>query len=180
MLNVQARLLGYPRVGPRRELKWLLERAWRGEVDAADLTRQLELRKREHLAEPADPPVYLSIMPPFSERWVRRITRRGAHPISASLGRAAQDPSWTRSDAWRVARAARRATDAGFSGAVLMGCRFETVVDEAHEQWRPEPDRHLSAAGSRTAGGNGSSLEERAKPGVYAGRVDERRGESWA
>lgn len=33
----QAHILGYPRIGARRELKWALERYWRGEIPAADL-----------------------------------------------------------------------------------------------------------------------------------------------
>jgi hypothetical protein len=41
-----------------------------------------------------------------------------------------------RREAWRIARdAASRAQAAGFSGVILMGLRFETVVGEAHEMW---------------------------------------------
>ena len=29
--------LGFPRVGPQRELKWALESYWRGEIDQATL-----------------------------------------------------------------------------------------------------------------------------------------------
>ena len=32
-------VLGYPRIGPRRELKWALEKYWAGRIDAADLER---------------------------------------------------------------------------------------------------------------------------------------------
>jgi len=53
-MNIQARLIGYPRIGPGRELKWALERAWSGAMDPATFaTRVAELRAT-HLAEQRD------------------------------------------------------------------------------------------------------------------------------
>jgi 5-methyltetrahydropteroyltriglutamate--homocysteine methyltransferase len=50
-LHVVAQLIGYPRIGPNRELKWALEKAWSGRSTAEDFaTRVAELR-RAHLAE---------------------------------------------------------------------------------------------------------------------------------
>jgi 5-methyltetrahydropteroyltriglutamate--homocysteine methyltransferase len=46
-----ARLIGYPRIGPNRELKWALERAWSGRTTTAEfLARVAELRDA-HLDE---------------------------------------------------------------------------------------------------------------------------------
>jgi 5-methyltetrahydropteroyltriglutamate--homocysteine methyltransferase len=50
-MPVVARLIGYPRIGPNRELKWALEKAWSGRLEAdAFSTRVAELRDA-HLAE---------------------------------------------------------------------------------------------------------------------------------
>lgn len=90
--------------------------------------------------QPGDPPVYLSIMPPFSQRWVRRLTGLGAVPVGSALAQALRDPGWSREDAWEVAHQTRlRAAEAGFAGTVLMGCRFETLVEEAFWAWRRPP-----------------------------------------
>src|SRR5689334_7537791 len=40
MVAITSGVLGYPRMGSRRELKWALERYWAGQCDAADLQRQ--------------------------------------------------------------------------------------------------------------------------------------------
>jgi 5-methyltetrahydropteroyltriglutamate--homocysteine methyltransferase len=40
MVAITSGVLGYPRMGSRRELKWALERYWSGQCDAADLQRQ--------------------------------------------------------------------------------------------------------------------------------------------
>ena len=36
-MTLNARLIGYPRVGPRRELKWTLESAWAGKLGSVEL-----------------------------------------------------------------------------------------------------------------------------------------------
>lgn len=53
-MTVRAHLIGYPRIGPNRELKRALERAWSGRMEAdAFLARIGELR-RQHLDEQRD------------------------------------------------------------------------------------------------------------------------------
>ncbi|MGI8658806.1 MAG: hypothetical protein ACR2K4_08605 [Candidatus Limnocylindria bacterium] len=92
---------------------------------------RLELR-------PDDPPVYLEITPPFTERWVRRLESVGAIPISDELRRRLHGLTEedARAEAWRVAKAASVcAREAGFAGIVLMGLRFSTVVGEAYDMW---------------------------------------------
>lgn len=126
-----------------RSRRWMLRR--RIEVGAQFLTTgpvmdpatvqsvadRLELR-------PGDPPVYLEITPPMSERWVRRLESVGAIPIGDALrlrlhGMPAEE---ARAQGWRLAKeSAARAREAGFAGIVLMGLRFETVVSEAYEAW---------------------------------------------
>jgi 5,10-methylenetetrahydrofolate reductase len=96
----------------------------------------------DHLElRPDDPPVYLEVTPPFSDRWVRRLEGVGAEPLGDQLrdqlSRLARDER--RAEAWRVAReVARTARAAGFAGIVLMGLRFETVVGEAYDAWHTE------------------------------------------
>jgi len=53
-MDLHAQLIGYPRIGPNRELKWALEKAWSGRMDTdAFLVRTEELR-RAHLEEQRD------------------------------------------------------------------------------------------------------------------------------
>jgi homocysteine S-methyltransferase len=93
----------------------------------------------EHLElRPDDPPVYLEVTPPFSDRWVRRLEAVGAIPISDELRTrlAGLDGAERRAEGWRLAReVAKTARDVGFAGIVLMGLRFETVVGEAFDAW---------------------------------------------
>jgi 5,10-methylenetetrahydrofolate reductase len=93
----------------------------------------------EHLElRPDDPPVYLEVTPPFSDRWVRRLEAVGAIPISDELRTrlAGLDAAERRAEGWRLAReVAKTARDVGFAGIVLMGLRFETVVGEAFDAW---------------------------------------------
>jgi 5,10-methylenetetrahydrofolate reductase len=100
--------------------------------------------------QPDDPPVYLEVAPPFSARWARRMQGVGAIPISDGLRERLSGLSdeEARAEGWRAAKAvAAAARTAGFSGIVLMGLRFDTVVGEAYDVWhadgrgsaRPEP-----------------------------------------
>jgi 5-methyltetrahydropteroyltriglutamate--homocysteine methyltransferase len=51
MVNLSARLVGYPRIGPQRELKWALERAWSGRIDATDFAARVAELRRQHIDE---------------------------------------------------------------------------------------------------------------------------------
>ncbi len=86
-----------------------------------------------------DPPVYLSIIPPFSPGWVARTEEWGAVPVGDRLRARLGDiePGDRRRFAWeQAAEVARVAEDSGFAGVVLMGLKYETVVDEAAQAWR--------------------------------------------
>ena len=126
-----------------RSRRWMFRR--RVEVGAQFLTTgpvmdpatvqavadRLELR-------PEDPPVYLEITPPFTERWVKRLENVGAIPISDALRERMRGLSEeeARAEGWRAAKEASvRAREAGFAGIVLMGLRFDTVVGEAYDVW---------------------------------------------
>jgi 5,10-methylenetetrahydrofolate reductase len=84
------------------------------------------------------PPIYLELTPPFSAAWINRLEGVGAIPVTDALRRRLErvPEADLRREAWTIARdAASRAQAAGFSGVILMGLRFETVVGEAHEMW---------------------------------------------
>jgi 5-methyltetrahydropteroyltriglutamate--homocysteine methyltransferase len=51
MASVSARLIGYPRIGPGRELKWALERAWTGRLPAAEFGDRVAELRAAHLDE---------------------------------------------------------------------------------------------------------------------------------
>jgi 5,10-methylenetetrahydrofolate reductase len=90
---------------------------------------------------PDDPPVYLMVIPPFSPEWVERMELMGAVPTRAELkGRLESlDPAVMRKTAWEITSEIEdRARDAGCAGVVLMGLKFDSVVDEAPHAW-PSP-----------------------------------------
>jgi 5,10-methylenetetrahydrofolate reductase len=87
------------------------------------------------------PPIYLELTPPFSSAWIHRLEGVGAIPVSDRLRQRLErvPEADRRQEAWRIAReAAARARTAGFSGIVLMGLRFETVVGEAYDCWHAQ------------------------------------------
>ena len=49
--NTVAQLIGYPRIGPNRELKWLLERAWSGRAEGEELDARIADLRKAHLDE---------------------------------------------------------------------------------------------------------------------------------
>ena len=49
--QVIAQLIGYPRIGPNRELKWVLERAWSGRTDPAERDDRIAELRAAHLDE---------------------------------------------------------------------------------------------------------------------------------
>ena len=50
-MDISARLIGYPRIGPDRELKWALERAWSGRMAAGEFTDRVTELRAAHLDE---------------------------------------------------------------------------------------------------------------------------------
>ena len=50
-MNVVPQLIGYPRIGPNRELKWLLERRWSGRIDAPEFDARVAELRSKHLSE---------------------------------------------------------------------------------------------------------------------------------
>ena len=50
-MQVVAQLIGYPRIGPNRELKWTLERAWSGRLASDVFAERVEELRLAHLAE---------------------------------------------------------------------------------------------------------------------------------
>ncbi len=50
-MHVVAQLIGYPRIGPNRELKWTLEKAWSGRSTPAEFASRIAELRAGHLAE---------------------------------------------------------------------------------------------------------------------------------
>lgn len=98
----------------------------------------------EHVAmldlRPDDPPLFIMVVPPFSTGWVNQMESMGAVEASANLKsrlEALPSDDERRNAAWDVSReVAERAERAGCAGVVLMGLKFDTVVDEAALAWR--------------------------------------------
>lgn len=89
--------------------------------------------------DPADPPLYLMAIPPFSEGWVAQMEGIGAVPAGTELRRrlAAVPEDGRRQWAWeRTIDMAALAEDAGCAGLILMGISYDTLLDEAAQVWR--------------------------------------------
>ena len=85
-----------------------------------------------------DPPVYLMIIPPFNVDWVEQMESIGAVPVTAGLKRRLEDvaPDVRRKLGWEItAEMEAQAREAGAGGVILMGLKFESVIDEAAEAW---------------------------------------------
>jgi 5,10-methylenetetrahydrofolate reductase len=91
--------------------------------------------------KPEDPPIYLMVIPPFTLDWVDRMETMGAVPVGPGLRERLEglEPDVMRKTAWEVTSEMEgRARDAGCAGVVLMGLKFDSVVDEAPDAW-PSP-----------------------------------------
>lgn len=85
-----------------------------------------------------DPPVYLMVIPPFSPEWVERMESMGSVPCGRVLKHRLEglDPHVMRKTAWELtAEIEAKAKDAGCAGVILMGLKFDSVVDEAPQAW---------------------------------------------
>ena len=100
-------------------------------MDPATVAPSMERLKRD----PADPPVYVMVIPPFSLKWVERMESIGTVAVGDQL-RAELADGIARERAWDLSlEVAASAKDAGFAGVILTGLKFDTVVDEAAEVW---------------------------------------------
>ena len=89
--------------------------------------------------QPDDPPVALMAIPPFGPSWVARMESLGSIPISRGLRKRLEEApkDGHRAIAWEASRqVAEVAEEAGLAGVILMGLRFETIIDEAALEWR--------------------------------------------
>ncbi len=110
-------------------------------LDPATIAPNLERLERD----PADPPLFLMVIPPFSPGWMRHMTSVGAVPatddLMARIGEA--EEADRRAVAWETAlEMADVARDGGCAGVIVMGLRFETVVDEGAAVWRAARRAH--------------------------------------
>lgn len=85
-----------------------------------------------------DPPVFLMVIPPFSNEWVDRMEAIGAVPATDGLKRRLDEhPADVRRKlGWEItSEIERHAQQAGCAGVVLMGLRFDSLIDEAPRAW---------------------------------------------
>jgi hypothetical protein len=79
------------------------------------------------------------VIPAFSRHWIDRVEGFGAVPVTDAFRQriAEVDGADRRKHAWMITREVEeRARDAGCAGIVLMGLKYETIVDEAAYWWR--------------------------------------------
>ena len=146
LCNLQSRLPEFEVGMPTRFQAWQKRRAIAAGaqflvagpiLDPATVTEQIGMLE----LQPEDPPVYLMVIPPFSEKWIDQMESLGAVPATASLRErisSADSDEERRETAWLVSRqVAHEAKRAGCAGAILMGLRFDTIVDEAARAWSP-------------------------------------------
>jgi hypothetical protein len=50
-MDIHAQLIGYPRIGPKHELKRALERAWSGRMERPEFEIRIAALRAEHLRE---------------------------------------------------------------------------------------------------------------------------------
>lgn len=97
-------------------------------ASVAEVAGQLDLK-------PDDPPIYLGVIPPFSIEWVDRMVELGVvapGPEVLDGLRSGAPAADKRAAAWRSVRDVGIAAEqAGYAGTLLMGLRFDTLVDEA-------------------------------------------------
>ena len=87
-----------------------------------------------------DPPVFLMVIPPFSAEWVEQMESIGAVPTTPALrSRIAEAaPDVRRKLGWEItSEMEQRAKDAGAAGVILMGLKFESLIEEAATSWPP-------------------------------------------
>jgi 5,10-methylenetetrahydrofolate reductase len=87
---------------------------------------------------PDDPPVYLMVIPPFSPAWVDQMESIGAVPAQSGLRSRLDEvaPDVQRKLGWEItAEMEERARDAGAAGVILMGLKFDSLINEAATAW---------------------------------------------
>ena len=89
-----------------------------------------------------DPPVFLMVIPPFSAEWVEQMESIGAVPTTPALRSRIDEaaPDVRRKLAWEItSEMEQRAKDGGAAGVILMGLKFESLIEEAATSWPPPP-----------------------------------------
>lgn len=76
-MQIHAQLIGYPRIRPKRELKWALERAWSGRIKRSDFEARLAGRIGD---EPFEVLTELARGTPEREAWEMTCERFSSRP----------------------------------------------------------------------------------------------------
>jgi 5,10-methylenetetrahydrofolate reductase len=107
-------------------------------LDPATVAEQVTLLD----LQPDDPPVFVMVIPPFGPTWIDQMESMGAVPATDELKQRLEPASKQerRDIAWATSlQIADEVEKAGCAGAILMGLKFDTIVDEAALVWgQPE------------------------------------------
>jgi hypothetical protein len=88
-----------------------------------------------------DPPTYVAVIPPFSLPWIARAEGWGAVSAGSGLLGTVERiaPERRRKWAWeRVEEIRTRALAGGAAGVIVMGLKYDTVVEEAAVELTPQ------------------------------------------
>jgi len=146
LLELQETIPAFEVGMPARFRRWHLQRridlgAQFFEVGPVIDPDSIEKQVRRLELGPDDPPIFLSVIPPFSDSWVDRVVDMGGIPVSDRLrdDLTDLDRDGRRVYAWkRAGECSEVAEGLGLAGVVVMGLRYETAVGDGAASWHME------------------------------------------
>ncbi|MPZ51637.1 MAG: hypothetical protein GEU79_02715 [Acidimicrobiia bacterium] len=146
LLELQETIPAFEVGMPARFRRWHLQRridlgAQFFEVGPVVDPDTIEEQVKRMELEPDDPPVFLSVIPPFSQSFVDRVVDMGGVSVTDRLRSDLDslDKEDRREYAWkRAGECSEVAEGLGLAGVVVMGLRYETAVGEDAAAWHME------------------------------------------
>lgn len=113
-------------------------------LDPATISEQVALLD----LQPDDPPVFVMVIPPFGPTWIDQMESMGAVPTTEGLRRRLESASKQerRDIAWASSlEIAEKVEETGCAGVILMGLKFDTIIDEAALIWSQPGTRNQNS-----------------------------------